>query len=88
MWLDRKWAMTKYVDNAFALVNVGDIPNVEVQRALTPVGKTNQHGYVFVHDIVPYVNYDVSFDQDQLDLYDSFEYSSQKVIGMNQRGYK
>lgn len=88
VWLDRKWAMTKYVDNAFALVNVGDIPNVEVQRALTPVGKTNQHGYAFVHDIVPYVNYDVSFDQDQLDMYDSFEYSSQKVIGMNQRGYK
>ncbi len=40
-----------------------------------------------MHDIVPYVNYDV-FSMTQLDMYDSFEYSSQKVIGMNQRGYK
>ena len=88
VWLDHKVGLTKYVDNAFALVNVGDIADVDVYRTLTPIGRTNKKGYIFVHDIVPYVNYDLSFNQDQLDINDTISYSNQKVIGMNQRGYK
>ena len=88
VWLDRKFAFTKYVDNAFALVNVNDIPDIEVYRALTPVGKTSKDGHIFVHNIVPYVNYELSFNQDQLDMYDSVPYSSKNLVAMDLRGYK
>lgn len=88
VWLGRKVALTKYVSNAFALVNVENIPDIEVYRGLTPVGKTSRKGHVFVHDIVPYVNYNLSFNQDQLDMYDSVPFTSKNIVGMNQRGYK
>ena len=88
VWLDKKLAFTKYVDNAFALVNVNDIPDIEVYRALTPVGKTSKDGHIFVHNIVPYVNYELSFNQDQLDMYDSVPQSSKNLVAMDQRGYK
>lgn len=88
VWLDKKLAFTKYVDNAFALVNVDDIPDIEVYRALTPVGKTSKDGHIFVHNIVPYVNYELSFNQDQLDMYDSVPQSSKNLVAMDQRGYK
>lgn len=88
VWLGGKFALTKYVNNAFALVNVENIPEIEVYRGLTPMGKTNRKGHIFVHDIVPYVNYSLSFNQDQLDMYDNVPYSSKNVVAMNQRGYK
>ena len=87
VWLGGKVALTKSVDNAFALVKVQDSPEIDVARSLSPVGSTNKNGYVFVHNIIPYVPYDISFDQNQLAIEDAFDYSSQKMIGLNQRGY-
>jgi outer membrane usher protein len=87
VWLGGKVALTKSVDNAFALVKVQDSPEIDVARSLSPVGSTNKNGYLFVHNIIPYVPYDISFDQNQLAIEDAFDYSSQKMIGLNQRGY-
>lgn len=87
VWLGGKVALTKSVDNAFALVKVEGSPEIDVTRSLSPVGSTNKNGYLFVHNIIPYVPYDISFDQNQLAIEDAFDYSSQKMIGLNQRGY-
>ena len=80
-------AMTKYVDNAFALVKVGDYADVDVFRSLSPIGRTRKDGSLFVHNIVPYIAYDLSFDQDQLPIEDKIEFADKKLVALNQRGY-
>ncbi|OTG68608.1 hypothetical protein B9T25_03705 [Acinetobacter sp. ANC 4470] len=87
VWLGNKISMTKYVDNAFALVHVDGMKDVDVLRSLSVVGQTNKNGYLFVHNIIPYINYDISYNQDQLPLDYSFENSNQKLSALNQRGY-
>lgn len=82
-----KMALTSYVDNAFALVKVANYPDVEVYRSLSPVGKTKKDGTFFVHNIVPYITYDLSFDQDQLSMDDKIDYSSKQMIALDKRGY-
>ncbi|MNE76151.1 Fimbrial Usher protein [compost metagenome] len=61
--------------------------DIDVFRSLSVVGQTNKDGYLFVHDIIPYINYDISYNQDQLPLDYSFDNSSQKLSALNQRGY-
>ena len=85
--LGNKLSATKYVDNAFALVNIDGMKDVDVLRSLSVVGKTNDKGYLFVHDIIPYINYDISYDQNQLPLDYTFEQPVQKLSALNQRGY-
>ncbi len=85
--LGGKVAMTRYIDNAFALVNVGGYPDVEVYRSLSPVGQTKKDGTLFVQNIIPYITYDISFDQDQLMMDDKIDYYSKKIIALDRRGY-
>lgn len=87
VWLNNQFSFTKSVDNAFALVKVGDYKDIDVFRSLSPVGKTGENGYFFVHNIIPYVTYDVSFDQDQIPIEDKINTANQKLIALNQRGY-
>lgn len=87
VWLNHQVNLTKSVDSAFALVKVGDYKDVDVMRSLSPVGRTNKNGYFFIHDILPYISYDLSFDQDQLPIEDKIDYSSKKMVALNQRGY-
>lgn len=87
VWLGDKISFTKNVDNAFALVHVGDYKDIDVLRSLTYVDKTNKKGYAFVHDIIPYVKYDIAFDENQLPIEDKIPYSSQNLTALNQRGY-
>lgn len=87
VWLDGNLNFTKSVDNAFALVRVGDYADVDVYRSLQPVGKTNKKGYVFVHDIIPYVNYEIGFDENQLPIDSKIPYSNKKISTLAQRGY-
>ncbi|MGA8882428.1 MAG: fimbria/pilus outer membrane usher protein [Acinetobacter sp.] len=85
--LGKKAALTRYVDNAFALVQVGDYADVDIYRSLSPVGATRSDGTFFVHNIVPYVTYDISFNQDQLMIDDKIDYSSKRMIALDKRGY-
>ena len=87
VWLGNKAAFTKYVDNAFALVNLSGMENVDVMKSLSVVGKTNKDGYAFVHNVIPYINYDISFDQDQLPLDYSFDQTTKKINALDKRGY-
>lgn len=87
VFLDGKFSLTKRVDNAFALVKVGDYKDIDVLRSLTYANKTNSKGYAFVHEIIPYVKYDISFDVDQLPIEDKIPYSSKQITTLNQRGY-
>ena len=87
VWLGNKLSFTKIVDNAFSLVHVGDYKDIDILRSLTYVDKTNKKGYAFVHDIIPYVKYDIAFDENQLPVEDKIPYSSQKLTALNQRGY-
>ncbi len=87
VFLDNKFSLTKYVDNAFALVKVSDYKDIDVTRSLSLLGRTNDKGYMFVHDITPYVYTDLAFDQNQLPIEDVFEYSSKQLVALNQRGY-
>ncbi len=52
VWLGGKVALTKSVDNAFALVKVQDSPEIDVARSLSPGRKYEKDGYVFVHNII------------------------------------
>jgi outer membrane usher protein len=87
VFLDKKVALTKYVDDAFALVDLNGMENIEVLRSLSLVGESNKKGYLFVHDIIPYINYDISYNQDQLPLDYSVDQASQQLSALNQRGY-
>lgn len=51
------------------------------------MNKTNKKGYAFIHDIIPYVNYDIGFDQNQVPIEDKIPYASKKLTAFNQRGY-
>ncbi|WP_228255405.1 fimbria/pilus outer membrane usher protein [Acinetobacter wuhouensis] len=87
VFLDNKFSFTKYVDNGFALVNIDGYKDVDITRSLSLVGKTNDKGYLFIHDIIPYVHYDLAFDHNQLPLEDVFTHSKKRVVALNQRGY-
>ena len=87
VWLGNNVSFTKMVDNAFTLVKVGDYQDVDILRSLTYVDKTNKKGYAFIHDVIPYVKYDIAFDQNQLPVEDKIQYSSKQLIALNQRGY-
>lgn len=54
--------MISVVDNVFVLVKVGDCKDIDVLCLMLFVGKINEEGYVFVYDIVFYINYDILFD--------------------------
>lgn len=87
VFLDNKFTFTKYVDNAFALVKVSDYKDIDVTRSLSLIGRTNDKGYMFVHDITPYVYTNLAFDHNQLPIEDVFDYSSKQLVALNQRGY-
>lgn len=87
VWLQNSLSFTKLVDNAFSIVSVGDYEDVDILRSLSVVNKTNKKGYAFIHDIIPYVNYDIGFDQNQLPIEDKIPYLSKKLTAFNQRGY-
>lgn len=88
VWLDNKVALTKYVNNSFALLNVSDHASLDIYRSSSLVGQTNSQGYMFVHNIIPYIQYDLSFDQNQLSMDETFDYATKKIVGLDQRGYK
>lgn len=88
VWLGSKVALTKYADNAFALVSVDQHPEIDIYRSATRVGSTNKQGYMFVHNLIPYIHYDISFDHNQLAMDETFEYSSKELVGLDQRGYR
>lgn len=87
VWLDKKLAFTKLVDDAFALVEVDQYKDIDVYKSLSPAGKTSKAGHLFIHDLLPYVRYDLSFDQNQLPMEDKIEFSNKKITPLNQRGY-
>ncbi|MQW93314.1 fimbria/pilus outer membrane usher protein [Acinetobacter sp. dk771] len=86
-YLDGKVSLTKAVDNAFAIVRVGQYQNIDILSSLNLVEKTNKNGYAFVHNIVPYVESEIVFDADQIPIEDKVAYSSKKVVALGQRGY-
>ena len=86
-FLDGRVNFTKSISNAFAVVQVGDYANIDVLSALNPVEKTNKKGYAFVHDIVPYIQYDIGFDENQLPIEEKYDASSKPLTALNQRGY-
>lgn len=88
VWMGNKVALTKYADNAFALVNVDQHSDIDIYRSATRVGSTNKQGYMFVHNLIPYIHYDISFDHNQLAMDETFEHSSKKLVGLDQRGYR
>lgn len=87
VWLGNQFNFTKNVNNAFSLVKVGEYPNIDVLRSQTYVDKTNKHGYAFVHDIIPYVKYDIAFDPNQLPIEDKIPAFNKQLTALNQRGY-
>ena len=87
VWLGGQYALTSFVDNAFALVNVGGREDIDVMRSMSPVAKTNKRGYAFVHDIVPYINYDISFDENQLPIESKVPNAAHRLVALRQRGY-
>lgn len=88
VWLGNQLSFTKIVEHAFGLVKVGDYQDIDILRSLVYVDKTNKDGYAFVHDIIPYVKYDIAFDENQLPIEDKILYSSKQITALNQRGYK
>lgn len=86
-FLDGRVNFTKSINNAFALVKVGNYSDIDVLSALNHVEKTNKKGYAFVHDIVPYIKYDIGFDENQLPIEEKYDASSKPLTALGQRGY-
>jgi len=87
VFLDGQFSFTKSVDNAFAVVKVGDYADIDILGGLNRVEKTNKKGYAFVHDIVPYIKYDIAFDENQIPIENKIPYSNKQITALSQRGY-
>ncbi|MCX7770912.1 MAG: fimbria/pilus outer membrane usher protein [Proteobacteria bacterium] len=49
-----KVGFTRPINDSFALINVGDIPNVKIELNGQRIGKTNNQGYIFLPDLNSY----------------------------------
>ncbi|MEB3755138.1 fimbria/pilus outer membrane usher protein [Acinetobacter sp. MD2(2019)] len=87
VWLDNQFALTKSVNNAFALVKMGQYPDVDFYLTNSLVSKTNSKGYAFIHNVIPYLPSEIRFDENQLPVEDKIETAQHVVTGLNQRGY-
>ena len=86
-WLGHSVDLTKSVNNGFSLVQVSNSPNVDVYRNDLFIGKTNQHGEIFVHDLIAYTNQHLSFDENQLQIEDKVITARKTIMPLNKRGY-
>ncbi len=50
--------------------------------SMSPVGKTNEEGYALLHDIVPYINYDISFDANQLPIESKVPNAAYRLVAL------
>src|SRR5690606_28899358 len=48
---------------------------------------TNQHGEIFVHDLIAYTNQHLSFDENQLQIEDKVITARKTIMPLNKRGY-
>ena len=85
-WLGHSVDLTKSVNNGFSLVQVSNSPNVDVYRNDLFIGKTNQHGEIFVHDLIAYTNQHLSFDENQLQIEDKVITARKTIMPLNKRG--
>ena len=71
---------TRQLGDAFAIVDTAGVPNIPVYLQHRPVGKTDKNGTLFLNDLDPYYQNDISIDVLSLPLDYRALYTEQKVI--------
>ena len=61
-----QWALTRPVVDSFAIVKVGEVPNVRVYANNQPIGKTDSSGTVFVPRLASYFENPVAIEDGDL----------------------
>lgn len=86
-WLGNSLSLSKSVNNGFSLVKVTDSPDIDVYRNDLFIGKTNKYGEIFIHDLIPYTNQHLSFNENQLEIENKVETARKTIMPLNKRGY-
>jgi len=86
-WLGNSFGLSKLVNNGFSLVEITESPNIDVYRNDLYIGKTNKKGEIFVHDLIPYTQQHLSFNENQLRIEDKVETARKTIMPLNKRGY-
>lgn len=86
-WLDNSFSLSKPVNNGFSLVKITESPNIDVYRNDLFIGKTNRHGEIFIHDLIPYTQQHLSFNENQLQIEDRADTTRKTIMSLNKRGY-
>ena len=60
--------VSRQINEAFAVVNVGDLEGVRVYSENLEIGRTNKHGQVFVPGLRPYIKNQLRIELDDLPL--------------------
>ncbi|MFO1377421.1 MAG: fimbria/pilus outer membrane usher protein [Steroidobacteraceae bacterium] len=68
VWLGGALRATRQVDDSFALVNVGGIPDVQVFLENQPVARTDEHGLALIRNLRPYETNRISVDPAKLPI--------------------
>lgn len=68
VWLGGELRATREVDDSFALVNVGGIPDVQVFLENQPVARTDEHGFALIRNLRPYEANRISVDPARLPI--------------------
>lgn len=76
---DRRFYVADRVDEAFAVVQVGTTPGVEVFRENQPVGRTDRNGRLFVNHLRAYESNGLSVDPTALPLDAALETTAKTV---------
>ncbi|MDM1247296.1 fimbrial biogenesis outer membrane usher protein [Acinetobacter sp. R933-2] len=86
-WLGNSFGLSKLVNNGFSLVKITESPNIDVYRNDLFIGKTNKNGEIFIHDLIPYTNQHLSFNENQLEIENKVETARKTIMPLNKRGY-
>ena len=81
-----EWSLSRYLDASFAMVKVGDFPNVEVTANSQPIGRTDKDGLVVIPRLTGFLTNRIAFDPEHISLEGNFEKPDTLVKIANRMG--
>jgi outer membrane usher protein len=78
--------VSRYLDQSFAMVKVGDFPNVQVYANSQPVGKTDASGVAVIPRLSGFLPNTITFEAEDIPLEGSFTENAKPVKIANRMG--
>jgi len=81
-----QWRISRYLDQSFAMVKVGDFPDVGVYANSQPVGKTDSNGVAVIPRLSGFLPNTITFEAEDIPLEGSFGDNAKQVKIANRMG--